>query len=212
MMVAGPARRCPALPPSAQARNRRPTASREYRKMLEDGNPAELFEAKGEGLWKQKRGPRNATLEALRPGQGPGRGQGRLRRSCRATLPTPAACMDLETRLVALHGHAAGLRCGGDRASTPFGSGEQANVTALATWVAADVARHALQPARRRTRRSAAATRSASACSSTAAARTTSPVPPATRRDGQRIRLQDLPNLTRNPGDGVGFAAWPPTA
>ena len=27
--------------------------------------------------------------------------------------------------------------------------------------------------------------------------------------DGKRIRLQDLPNLTRNPGDGVGFAAWP---
>ena len=30
----------------------------EYRKMLEDGNPADLFEAKGEGLWKQKRGPK----------------------------------------------------------------------------------------------------------------------------------------------------------
>ena len=29
----------------------------EYRKMLEDGNPAELFEAKGEDLWKRKRGP-----------------------------------------------------------------------------------------------------------------------------------------------------------
>jgi sulfur-oxidizing protein SoxA len=27
--------------------------------------------------------------------------------------------------------------------------------------------------------------------------------------DGQRIRLQDLPNLTKNPGDGIGFAAWP---
>ena len=24
--------------------------------------------------------------------------------------------------------------------------------------------------------------------------------------DGKRIRLQDLPNLTKNPGDGVGFA------
>ena len=35
----------------------------EYRKMLEDGNPAELFEAKGEGLWKTRRGPKNATLE-----------------------------------------------------------------------------------------------------------------------------------------------------
>ena len=29
----------------------------EYRAMLADGNPAELFEAKGEDLWKQKRGP-----------------------------------------------------------------------------------------------------------------------------------------------------------
>ena len=25
----------------------------------------------------------------------------------------------------------------------------------------------------------------------------------------KRIRLQDLPNLTKNPGDGVGVAAWP---
>jgi sulfur oxidation c-type cytochrome SoxA len=26
---------------------------------------------------------------------------------------------------------------------------------------------------------------------------------------GKRIRLQDLPDLTTNPGDGIGFAAWP---
>lgn len=26
---------------------------------------------------------------------------------------------------------------------------------------------------------------------------------------GRRIRLQDLPDLRGNPGDGVGFAAWP---
>ena len=26
---------------------------------------------------------------------------------------------------------------------------------------------------------------------------------------GKRIRLQDLPDLRKNPGDGVGFAAWP---
>ena len=28
----------------------------EYRAMLADGNPSELFEAKGEDLWKQKAG------------------------------------------------------------------------------------------------------------------------------------------------------------
>ena len=27
--------------------------------------------------------------------------------------------------------------------------------------------------------------------------------------EGKRIRLQDLPNLTRNPGAGNGFGAWP---
>ncbi|HKX94338.1 MAG TPA: sulfur oxidation c-type cytochrome SoxA, partial [Methylibium sp.] len=44
----------------------------EYRKMLEDGNPAELFEAKGENLWKTKRGPKNASLEQCDLGKGPG--------------------------------------------------------------------------------------------------------------------------------------------
>ena len=35
----------------------------EYRLLLQDGNPADLFEAKGVALWKQKRGPKNASLE-----------------------------------------------------------------------------------------------------------------------------------------------------
>ena len=34
-----------------------------YREMLADGNPAELFELKGEALWKKARGPKNASLE-----------------------------------------------------------------------------------------------------------------------------------------------------
>ena len=41
----------------------------EYRKMLEDGNPAELYEAKGEALWKTARGPKNATLERCSDGR-----------------------------------------------------------------------------------------------------------------------------------------------
>jgi len=44
----------------------------EYRAMLQDGNPAELFEMKGEGLWKQKRGPLGASLEKCDLGKGPG--------------------------------------------------------------------------------------------------------------------------------------------
>jgi sulfur-oxidizing protein SoxA len=34
----------------------------EYRAMLQDGNPADLFEAKGEDLWKQARGPKKTNL------------------------------------------------------------------------------------------------------------------------------------------------------
>jgi hypothetical protein len=37
----------------------------------------------------------------------------------------------------------------------------------------------------------------------------TSPAASCHGQDNTRIRLQDLPNLTKNPGDGVGFAAWP---
>jgi len=63
----------------------------EYRKMLEDGNPAELYEAKGESLWKQARGPKKATLEKCDLGLGPGvvtvPGF-----SFRAISPTPARC------------------------------------------------------------------------------------------------------------------------
>ena len=44
----------------------------QYRALLADGNPAELWEAKGELLWKQKRGPKNASLEACDLGKGAG--------------------------------------------------------------------------------------------------------------------------------------------
>jgi sulfur-oxidizing protein SoxA len=67
--------------------------------MLEDGNPAELFEAQGESLWTQRRGPRNATLEGCDLGKGPGVVKGAF-----VELPRYFAdagrVMDLETRLV----------------------------------------------------------------------------------------------------------------
>ena len=61
-----------ALAVSVQAQKSAADGMAEYRKMLEEGNPADLFEAKGEGLWKQKRGPKNASLERCDRGQGPG--------------------------------------------------------------------------------------------------------------------------------------------
>jgi sulfur-oxidizing protein SoxA len=70
-----------------------------YRAALQDGNPSELWEARGEDIWKQKRGPKQASLERCDLGLGPGVVKGAY-----ASLPRYFAdtnrVMDLETRLV----------------------------------------------------------------------------------------------------------------
>src|SRR3954462_3843540 len=71
----------------------------EYRAMLADGNPAELFEAKGEDLWKKKRGPKNASLEQCDLGKGPGVVKGAFVELPRFFADT-GKVQDLETRLV----------------------------------------------------------------------------------------------------------------
>jgi sulfur-oxidizing protein SoxA len=178
----------------------------EYRKMLEDGNPAELYEAKGEDLWKKKRGPKNASLEACDLGKGPGVVKGAFVELPRYFADT-GRVMDLETRLVHCMETLQGLNAA-DIAKTAYGKGEMANVTALATWVSAlsRGLRFNLSQAHDQERLSYEVGKrafffrggthdfSCASCHST---------------DGKRIRLQDLPNLTKNPGDGIGFAAWP---
>jgi sulfur-oxidizing protein SoxA len=178
----------------------------EYRKMLEDGNPAELFEAKGAELWKRKRGPLNASLEACDLGKGPGVVEGAF-----VELPRWFAdaqkVMDLETRLVWCMAKYQGFNAD-EIAKTPFGRGEQNNVTALATFVATASRgmKFNLPQGHPEERKSYEVGKRAFffrggthdfACASCHGV------------DGQRIRLQDLPNLTKNPGDGIGFAAWP---
>ena len=178
----------------------------EYRKMLEDGNPAELYEAKGEDLWKKKRGPKNASLEQCDLGKGPGVVKGAFVELPRYFADT-GKVMDLETRLVHCMQTLQGLN-GAEIAKTAFRKGEMANVTALATWVAAESRgmRFNLSQAHPDERLSyeigkraffyRAGTHDFSCASCHGS-------------DGKRIRLQDLPNLTKNPGDGIGFAAWP---
>ena len=43
-----------------------------YRQALQDGNPAELWEARGEDMWKQPRGPNKVSFERCDLGLGPG--------------------------------------------------------------------------------------------------------------------------------------------
>ena len=178
----------------------------EYRALLADGNPAELYEAKGESLWKARRGPKNASLERCDLGKGPGVVKGVFVELPRYFDDTKKV-EDLESRLttcmVELQGY--------DRdeiVKTPFGRGLQADLTALATYVATQSKGMPFNvpqghPEERRSYevgkrvfffRGGPMDFSCASCHST---------------ENQRIRLQDLPVLTRNPGDGIGFAAWP---
>lgn len=178
----------------------------EYRAMLQDGNPADLFEAKGEGLWKQKRGPKNASLEKCDLGKGPGVFKGAFLELPRYFSDTNKV-QDLESRLLTCMESLQGFSSA-DIAKTAFGKGEQNNVTALATWLSAESKdgkfnlpqihpqeKIAYEVGKRLFfQRGGPHDFSCASCHG---------------QDGTRIRLQDLPNLTKNPGDGVGFAAWP---
>lgn len=178
----------------------------EYRKMLEDGNPAELFEAKGESLWKQKRGPKNASLEQCDLGKGPGQVKGVFVELPRYFADTQKV-QDLESRLLTCMGSLQGFNTV-EVAATPFGRGEQLTLEALVAWISAESRGqkmnlpqgHAEEKKMYELGKRAFFYRGGTHDFSCASCHGS---------DGKRIRLQDLPNLTKNPGDGVGFAAWP---
>jgi sulfur-oxidizing protein SoxA len=114
---------------------------------------------------------------------------------------------DLESRLLTCMETLQGFNAA-EIAKTAFGKGEQNNMTALATWIAAESkgGKFNLPQAHAKERVSYEVGKrlffqrggphdfSCASCHG---------------QEGTRIRLQDLPMLTKNPGDGVGFAAWP---
>ena len=178
-----------------------------YREMLQDGNPAELFEAKGEDLWTQKRGPKGASLEACDLGKGPGVLKGAFVELPRFFADT-GRVQDLESRLLTCMETLQGIDVRKEVSTRQFGKGETANVVAMATWIAglsrgmrfnlsqAHPAERDMYEVGKRLffKRGGPHDFACATCHGA---------------DGGRIRLQDLPNLTKNPGDGVGFAAWP---
>lgn len=178
----------------------------EYRAMLADGNPAELFEAKGQELWKQPRGPNKKSLEQCDLGKGPGVVKGAFVELPRY-FPDTKRVQDMESRLLTCMETLQGFNAA-EIAKTPFDKGEQNTVAALAAWISGESRGmkfnlpqdHVQEKTMYEVGKRLFFGRGGShdfACATCHAV------------EGKRIRLQDLPNLTKNPGAGAGFGAWP---
>src|SRR5258707_6804270 len=138
------------LPCSAPAQQDTLREIERYRQLLQDGNPAELYEARGEELWKRERGPKNSSLEHCDLGLGPGVVKGAYVRLPRYFADTDRV-QDLESRLVTcmvtLQGFTpeeAGRRpfsgTGAPMITTdPFsGVGQASVMTDLVAWIASE--------------------------------------------------------------------------
>jgi L-cysteine S-thiosulfotransferase len=179
-----------------------------YRQMLQDGNPAELVVARGEDLWKTKRGPKGASLEQCDLGLGAG-----VVRGAYAQLPRYFAdadqVMDFETRLV----HCMVTLQGFDRAEAvknPFsGAGQrQTDIEALTAYVVEQSRGMTISVPNGHPKEKASFERGRYlfymrsgpydfACSTCHGV------------DNQRIRLQDLPNFEDPKAAQRAFAQWP---
>jgi sulfur-oxidizing protein SoxA len=156
-------------------------------------------------LWKQRRGPKNASFEGCDLGKGAGIVKGAFVELPRYFTDTKRV-QDLESRLLSCM-EAQGFNAA-EIAATPFGRGEQVNLEALVAYVSAESRgmKFNLSQSHAEERRMFEVGKRIFyfrggpydfACAS------------CHGESGKRIRLQDLPDLTKNPGDGVGFAAWP---
>ena len=178
----------------------------EYRAMLADGNPAELWEAKGEELWKQPRGPKKVSLQQCDLGLGAGVVKGVFVELPRYFKDT-GRVQDLESRLLTCMQTLQGFDAA-EIAKTPFGRGEQSNIESLIAYVSgqsrgmkfnlpqSNAAERTMFEAGKRIFLFRAGPYDF-ACAS------------CHGQQGKRIRMQDLPDLTTAKGAGAGFGAWP---
>lgn len=178
-----------------------------YRQMLAEGNPAELWEAAGEELWKKPAGPKNASLEQCDLGKGPGVTKGAYAELPRYFKDTNKV-MDLEQRLAHCRITLQGLTKE-EATKNPFSSsGKPSEIERLVAYLtgASRGVKMNVQlshPEEKRTYalgekmffyRGGAYDFACATCHAV---------------DGQRIRLQDLPNLLTDKGAQAAYTTWP---
>jgi sulfur-oxidizing protein SoxA len=178
-----------------------------YREMLDEGNPAELDELRGEQLWKAAAGPAHATLERCDLGRGPGVVQGAYAQLPRLFADT-GRVQDLESRLVTCITTLQAIP-ESDVVAKPFSTdAARSDIEALVAYVVGQSRGATMNvPLRDAKEKEAYALGkrlffyragpydfSCASCHS---------------EDGRRIRLQELPNLTTKAGAQRAYTVWP---
>ena len=178
-----------------------------YRDALADGNPADLLEVKGEGLWAEKRGPKNASLEQCDLGLGPGKLDGAYAQLPKYFKDTNKV-MDVESRLVHCMVTLQGFKQAEVTKHWFSKPGKDSDIEALVTFIGAKsngkpINVPATHPEEAKMakmgeyifyRRSGPQDFSCAICHG---------------QDDKRIRLQDLGNLTTKEGAGTAMKNWP---
>ena len=181
-----------------------------FRAQMEDSNPAELFELKGEELWKAKRGPKNVSLaESCDLGLGVGKVEGAYVQTPRY-YPDASTVMDIERRIVWCMVEKQGFKFE-DIAKKPFQGANDTNppeITSLVTFVAGlsrdmkfavpigdPKVREVWEIGKEITAyRAGPYDFSCNTCHGS---------------DGKRIRMQNLPNISKPEGAVKGVMGWP---
>ena len=179
----------------------------EYHEMFGDENPAELWQIRGEELWKQSRGPKKADLSGCDLGLGPGVIEGAYAQLPRWFEDTQSV-QDLESRLVTCMISVQGFTRE-DVLKVKFGDGEnKSELEALTAYVVAAAKGHKINLSMRHPAEKAAyelgrgvfyyrAGPHDFACAT------------CHGESGKRIRLQVLPKLAEAAGAQAAYTKWP---
>jgi sulfur-oxidizing protein SoxA len=178
-----------------------------YRQMLQDDNPADLWEIRGESLWKSKRGPNQASLERCDLGMGPG-----VVKAAYTQLPRYFAdtnmVQDMESRLVTCMVTLQGFTRE-QATKNPFAApGRQSDMEALGAYIAGQSKGIKMNVSLNHPKEQEAYRLGEKIFYYRAGPHDFGCVT-CHGGDKLRIRLQDLPNLT-NPRDAQrAYVSWP---
>ena len=183
------------------------TEIQKYQRMITEGSPVELFELEGEALWKKPLGPKKVSLEGCDLGEGPG-----VLKGAYAKLPRYFAdadrVLDLEARLLhcmlTLQG-----RSLQESTRRVFGDDNQpSEMEVLSAYVAAHSRGMAMSPGTGHPKERAAFELGRKIFFHRAGAWDFS-CASCHGEEGKRIRMQDLPVLSKPEAARPVVATWP---